>query len=296
MRISKLVSLLFAAFLLVGLAARAEASQIRYEGMHPVPSEYGGGFCEIDFPHVHVFEPQRPDVLYRSHDHGYAFVGDPVPYGYQGPKHAYYGPHPMQDEVGDVEYCYLEGPHYHSLPPAPTTVASFKLKGGVYFYGGRFPQTYYEARPRYARINVIYKPLEYARPVVVAPEGEAVVSVSGPQAVVAVQPPTVVGGVNVQAGIGVQAGFMVGAPPPPMVVVGGPPSVMVVERHEPRTVFIEERRHPRTVYVEERRPRTVVVREHDHHDHGRDHDDRVEVVKVKEKRGPERGKAWGRGW
>jgi hypothetical protein len=284
MRTSRFLALLFAG-LVIGLAGSAQAAQVRYEGMHPVPAEYGGGFCEIDFPHVHVFEPQRPDVLYRAHDHGYAFVGDPVPYGYQGPKHAFYGPHPIQDEAGDVEYCYLDGPHYHSLPPPATVAASFKLKGGVYFYGGHFPQTYYEARPRYSRINVIYKPLEYPRPVVIAAE-EPVVAVAGPQAAVAVQGPTVVAGVGVHAGVGIGAGVVIGAPSPPTIIVGGPPSVMVVERHHPRTVIVEERR-PRTVIVEERRPRTVVVHEHDRRD--------VEVVKVKEKHEP-RGHAWGRGW
>lgn len=281
MRTSKLVSLLFAGLLVfLGLAGSAEANQVRYEGMHPVPSEYGGGFCEIDFPHVHVFEPQRPDVLYRAHDHGYAFVGDPVPYGYQGPKHAFYGPHPMQDEAGDVEYCYLEGPHYHSLPPPATVATNFRLKGGVYFYSGHFPQTYYEAKPRYARINLVYRPLDYPRPVVIAGPDEPVVAVSGPQAGAYVQGPSVVAGVGVQAGVGIQAGvgagFVIGGPPPPMVVV---------EERRPRTIIVEERR-PRTVIIEERHPRTVVVHER------RD----VEVIKVKEKHEPNHGHAWGRGW
>src|SRR5512143_1623510 len=152
MRIVKLLlSTVSALVVALTFVARAEAHQVRYEGMHPIPGEYGGGFCQIDFPHVHVFEPQRADVLYRNHDGGYAFVGDPVPYGYDGPKHAFYGPHPMQDDNGDVEYCYLEGPHYHTLPPPVTVAADFRMKGGVYFYGGRFPQTYYDLRPRYTR-------------------------------------------------------------------------------------------------------------------------------------------------
>jgi hypothetical protein len=252
--------------LVLGIAAKAEAHQVRYEGPHPIPAEVGGGYCQIDFPHVHVFEPQRPDVLYRNHDGGYAFVGDPVPYGYEGPKHAYYGPHPLQDERGDVEYCYIDGPHYHALPPPVTVAASFKLKGGVYFYDGHFPQVYYDARPRYARINAVYRPLVYTRPVVVAGP-EAAVVVEGPP------PPAVHAGVAVEAGVGIHAGVgvgvgagvIVGAPPPPVVVVGGgPPPVVVVERH-PRTVIVEDRR-------------------------------RVEVIKVKEKREHDHGHGWGRGW
>src|SRR5262249_43980541 len=147
-------------------------------------------------------------VLYRNHDDGYAFVGDPVPYGYEGPKYAYQGPHPIILEDGVTEYCYLEGPHYH--PFAPVAGAQFTMKGGVYFYGGHFPQVYYDARPRYARINAVYRPLVYQRPVVVVepPAAGVVVEAPPPPA------PVVVGGVHagvgVQAGIGVSAGVGVG--------------------------------------------------------------------------------------
>jgi hypothetical protein len=276
MRIVKQLLLAFA--LLAGLAtARAEAHQVRYEGMHPVPAEYGGGFCQIDFPHVHVFEPQRADVLYRNHEGGYAFVGDPVPYGYDGPKHAFYGPHPMQDENGDVEYCYLEGPHYHTLPPPVTVAAQFKMKGGVYFYGGHFPQAYYELRPRYARINTVYRPLEYARPVVVATGPDVIVEEPAPAVIVPSRPVVVAGGgvgvgmgVGVTAGIGVHAGagVVVGAPAP-AVVVGGPP-VVVYDRQ------------PRTVIVEDHRPVEVIrYKRHHDEDHEGDHDN---------------GNHWGRRW
>jgi len=266
--LAKLAPLFLGAFILFA-AGRAEAHQVRYEGMHPVPAEYGGGFCEIDFPHVHVFEPQRADVLYRNHDGGYAFVGDPVPYGYAGPKHAFYGPHPMQDGNGDLEYCYIDGPHYHELPPPVTVAAQFKLKGGVYFYAGHFPQMYYDMRPRYSRINVIYKPLEYSRPVVVAAPPEATVVVdSGPRPMVVAG-----GGVGVEAGIGIHAGigagFIVGSPPPTTVVVGAPPPVVVVHERQPRTVIIEERRPVEVIRVKE------------HHDNGR-HEGH--------------GHAWGKGW
>ena len=56
----------------------------------------------------------RPVVLSTDN----YFVGDPVAYKYDGPKHSYKGPHPIHVEavVGgdpDVEYCYIEGPHFH---------------------------------------------------------------------------------------------------------------------------------------------------------------------------------------
>ena len=156
MRTSKVILLAFGALMLLA-AGRAEARQVRFVGMHPIPGEYGGGFCQIDFPHVHVYDPPNANVMYRNHNDGYAFVGDPVPYGYDGPKYAYYGPHPVTTEDGVEEYDYLEGPHYHAY--APVVQADYKLKGGVYFYGGHFPQVYYDARPRYTRINAVYRPL-----------------------------------------------------------------------------------------------------------------------------------------
>lgn len=263
-------------------AGRADAHQVRYMGMHPIPAEAGGGYCNIDFPHVHVFDLGQNQVLYRNHDDGYAFVGDPVPYGYEGPKYAYQGPHPIILEDGVTEYCYLEGPHYH--PFAPVAGAQFTMKGGVYFYGGHFPQVYYDARPRYARINAIYKPLVYARPVVVAGPEAAVVVEGPPPPAVVVSPPQA--GVAVEAGVGIHAGVgvgigggvIVGAPPPPVVVVGrpAPPPVVVVEERRPRTVIVEDRRPVEVIRVKEKH--------HDHDDEDGNH------------QGRGRGHAWGRGW
>jgi hypothetical protein len=261
------------------LAARADArggGHVRYVGVHPVVAEYGGGFCYIEFPHVHVYEPQRPDVLYRPHDDGHHFVGDPVPYGYEGPKHAYYGHHPIDVDfvVGDdgdhTEYCYLEGPHYHPYGPPPE--GHFALKGGVYFYAGDFPRVYTEARPRYAKINAVYRPLRYSRPVVVVsppPEYHGPVVVEEPTTVVV---PAHVGvgvgagvsaGVHAEAGIGVHAGVSIGLPSVHLVA----PAIVVEEPP------------PNVIVVRDRGPRTVVV-----HDHG------PRVLKVKHKGGRGHGK------
>src|SRR4051812_43959776 len=67
-------------------ARAAEARAHRFVGEHPGP---GGVFCHIHAPHVHVYGPSKPEVLYRQHDGWSYFVGDPVAHGYAGPKYAY---------------------------------------------------------------------------------------------------------------------------------------------------------------------------------------------------------------
>ncbi len=235
------------------VAARADARHFRFEGMHPIPEAQGGGFCYIETPHVHVYEPARADLLYRNEPDGYAFVGDPVPYGYDGPKYSYYGHHPIYVNGDAEEYCYLDGPHYHWYSPPPQ--ARFKLKGGVYFFAGAFPSVYVEGKPRYARINTIYRPLRYTRPVVIeAPPPEytgPIMVEERPTVVVPSGPPVVRGGI--QAGFSVQ----IGTPPPPAVIV-----------HEERPVYVRER----PVYVRERpvyvREREVII-EKERHDNGK---------------------------
>jgi len=117
--------------LLLGLAtlviatAAADAGknrQTKYIGIHPVPKAQGGGFCYIEGPHVHVFGADK--LQYRDHRGNNHFVGDPVAYGYDGPKYAYKGNHPIQVNavVGspevDTEFCYLDGAHYHYFAPS----------------------------------------------------------------------------------------------------------------------------------------------------------------------------------
>src|SRR5215510_199038 len=120
---------------LCGLTATAEAKTIRYHSQHPIPQHDGGGFCYIGVPHVHAYAPGDPR-MFRKHDDDFYFVGDPTPFGYDGPKYAYYGAHPVVDEINDdgagPEYCYLDGPHYHWYEPAAQ--ASFEFRGGAYWY------------------------------------------------------------------------------------------------------------------------------------------------------------------
>ncbi len=173
----------------IGAAApsRPAKKQTAYVGIHPLS---GDVLCNIEDPHVHVQPPERADVLYRVHDGRYQFVGDPVPFGYDGPKHAYYGHHPVVfEESIDETFCYLDGPHFHVFEPPSV---SFALRGGAYWYTGRWPKSYKDDARRYAKINVVYEPLLYTRPVVTVapPEGyrppviDVVVKAARPRGVV----------------------------------------------------------------------------------------------------------------
>jgi hypothetical protein len=213
------------------LADSKYGRQVRFAGVHPIPKSEGGGMCYIEGPHVHIYTANK--LEYRTHGDDHVFVGDPVAYGYDGPKYAYKGPHPVQVEAvvgGDpaVDYCYITGPHYHYF--APPEGPDFKVVGDAYFYVGQPPQAFIEARPTYIGINDYYRPIVYTRPVVeVAPPegwigvraefmGPAVV-VGGPGVVVerpaivapavVVTPPSVHVGVGVNVGVGVGGGVIV---------------------------------------------------------------------------------------
>jgi hypothetical protein len=170
--------------------------------------------CHIEGPHVHIFPADK--VQYRDHRGHHHFVGDPVAYGYEGPKHVYKGHHPIHvhavvgSDEPDVEYCYLDGPHYHYF--APPEGPEFKVVGGAYFYVAEPPKVYVDARPAMIEINTVYRPLVYTRPVVTV---EAPIGWIGARAefitpVVVVEPPRArvdvvvpVPSVRVDIGIGV---------------------------------------------------------------------------------------------
>ncbi|CAN5908417.1 hypothetical protein BH11MYX2_BH11MYX2_29790 [soil metagenome] len=167
MRIRLLI--LFA--LIVGLAGTAAAEpmrQVRYVGTHPIPAAEGGGYCEIEGPHVHIYSANK--LEYRVHGRDNFFVGDPVAYGYDGPKKQYKGHHPIHvnavvgDDEDDVEWCYLDGPHFHVFAEAPSP--DFKVVGDTYFYVAEPPPVYLEQRPALVKINAVYMPMRYSRPVV----------------------------------------------------------------------------------------------------------------------------------
>lgn len=161
------ILLALAGLVLVTSLAVAGRKQTRYIGIHPIPKAEGGGFCNIEGPHVHVFAANK--LEYRDHRGANYFVGDPVAYGYDGPRHSYKGHHPIHvdvvvgDNEPDVEYCYLNGPHYHYFT---SEGPEFKVVGDAYFYVGTPPPVYVEARPAMVEVNAIYTPIVYARPVI----------------------------------------------------------------------------------------------------------------------------------
>jgi hypothetical protein len=215
--------LLIVLALLVALPAMADhpkyGRQVRYMGIHPIPKSEGGGMCYIEGPHVHIYAANK--LEYRVHDDDNVFVGDPAAYNWDGPKYAYKGPHPMEvdaDEGGDpdVEYCYIDGPHYHYFHPPEGP--DFKLVGDTYFYVGTPPAAMIQARPSYVGINAYYRPFAYTRPVVAveAPVGwvGARAEFVGPGVVVggpAVVAPGIAVGVGVQVP-SVQLGVQIGGP------------------------------------------------------------------------------------
>lgn len=229
-----------ALMLLPGGSEASRTKQVRYGGIHSVPKGRGGGLCHIEAAHVHVYAPDIA-VQYREHEGQQVFVGDPVAYGWDGDRHSYYGHHPIHvnvivgDEDPDEEYCYLDGPHYHSFAPPPEVVADFKLEGGAYFFVGTPPPTYVEARPTFIKINAVYEPIVYERPVVtvtppnmwigvryaaraprpavVAPPppprrggGSATVGVDVYVPAVEIRPPSIEIGVGIGVGVGVSGG------------------------------------------------------------------------------------------
>lgn len=229
---------------LLAVSAAAEPRQVRYVGIHPLPKSEGGGICYIEGPHVHMFEADK--IQYRDHRGANYFVGDPVAYGYDGPRYAYKGNHPIHvaavvgdDDPADV-YCYINGPHFHYF--APPEGPDFRLAGDAYFYVGDPPRAYVEARPAMMRINAVYQPLVYTRPVITvdAPVGwiGARAEFVTPGVVVAAPAAAIVApGISVEAHVpmpSLHVDIGIGAP---AVIVHDRPAVIVHDR----PVIIEER-------------------------------------------------------
>jgi hypothetical protein len=178
----------------VGLAGadkdRGKRRQTRYIGTHPIAKGHGGGLCYIEAPHVHVYEAPSAKLQFRQHDDAYIFAGDPVAYGWDGPRHTYVGHHPLYfdavigvDEPDD-EFCFLDGPHFHAFAPPATVSADFRVDADAYFFIGTPPPTYVEVRPVMAEVNAVYQPIEYQRPVVTVTPPSAWIGVRFPVVVV----------------------------------------------------------------------------------------------------------------
>lgn len=214
------------------VSAAPVVTQVHYVGIHPIPKAAGGGICYIEGPHVHIYEADK--LQYRDHHGAHYFVGDPVAYGFDGKHYAYKGPHiihvdmVLADDQPDEEFCYLEGPHFHYFAPPDTP--EFELRGDAYFYVGEPPKVFVDARPALVKINAVYTPIVYERPVITVEPPSAwiglraefmtpAVVVEAPRAQAAagviVAPPSVsikavMPSVHIGVGVGVSAGVGVG--------------------------------------------------------------------------------------
>jgi len=205
------LALSMVAAVLLAVPAVAAAKDVRYAGSHPRTGRPDGGFCFLEVVHVHPAVPVNL-ALYRQVNGLWVFVGDPVPFGWDGPRVRYYGHHPVAVQIllgsrdGHV-YCYLDGPHWH--PYEPLHRSDWERKDDVYYFTGAYPQEYERDKPRYvAPVNEVYRPIVYERPVVVGPPPPAY---HGPVLDVRIHlpaPPAVI--------IGVPA-------PPPVIVIPAPP-------------------------------------------------------------------------
>ncbi|MCA9678578.1 MAG: hypothetical protein H6708_23685 [Kofleriaceae bacterium] len=217
--------------------------QVKFVGIHPIPKAEGGGVCHIEVPHVHIYAPADAKVQYRVHEGEYFFVGDPVAYGWEGPKYAYNGHHPIHvdvvvdDDDPQVEYCYLDGPHYHAY--APPEGASFELQGGAYWFVGEPPQAYLDGRAELDPIDVVYQPISYERPTVVVeapPPAWIGLHVHAEVPAVVVEEPVVHARGHVHAGVEVVA-------PSLTVEVGVPVVEIGIGGHVGGAVIIHDEHH-----------------------------------------------------
>ncbi len=251
-------TILLALLVVAAVASRAEARHVRFLGPHPIAAKYGGGYCYIEAPHMHIYGPDRP-ALYQQVGDEYVFTGDPTPFGYDGERHPFYGHHPViVDGSPEPVYCLIDGPHFHAYA-APST-PDYRVKDGVAFYVAPIPAPY--IRPARVRVvNAEYRPYVSFRPTVEVappPEWHGEVYIAGPS--VEVRAPGVevrAPGVEVRGpgvfvpppprvAVEVSAPGVIIAPPAPRFVVGGPrvvvgaPGPMVVGA--PGPVFVGGRR------------------------------------------------------
>jgi hypothetical protein len=218
----------------------AHADQHAFAGLHPIAKGAGGGICEIEGPHVHAYAVDA--LQYRVVEGLQVFVGDPVAFGYAGPRYQYKGHHPVHigliaGGIDTLAYCYLDGPHFHAFAPPE---GELSLVGDTYFFVGDPPRLYLEERPRLIKINAVYASISYPRPVVAvtAPVGwigahieitAPAISVPAVEAQVTAKRPVVSGGIGI--------GIAVPAPPSVRVRIGGSVTVPVVKKKKRKRHF-----------------------------------------------------------
>jgi len=123
---------------------QGQAYGVGYYGPHPVPYQYGSGYCYIDGAHSHEYAP-FDQYLFREYNGYYYFVGDPVDFGWSRTFYWFNGNHPIPLGYGGG-YCYISWPHRHHYMPIGD---GFSLVGGYYTYSGIWPADYYVNRTWY---------------------------------------------------------------------------------------------------------------------------------------------------
>jgi hypothetical protein len=238
---------LFAAPAVAG--AKKYGKQVRYAGIHPVSKHDGGGICHIEAPHVHIYPANK--LEYRVHADNHVFIGDPVAYGWDGPKYAYKGHHPVQVNVvagvGEpyTHYCYLDGAHYHAWDAEGP---EFKIVGDAHFYVGKPAPLYLEAKPTYVAINATYRPIVYTRPVIEVEPPAGWIGISIAPAVIVETPPPVVVAPRGRAHVGGGIGVHVDIPVPSVNIHVGGPAVIVKGRghvHQGKHKKFKHKKHKR---------------------------------------------------
>lgn len=102
-----------------------------YGSNHPIPVEFGGGYCYIPWQHRHHFAPPQQQMAYYSYvDNYYMYTGsyDPYYYDYRDGYYGYYN--------GYYQTNYYGGRYWSVRPRAvyrPTVVVGRGL-----YYGGRY--------------------------------------------------------------------------------------------------------------------------------------------------------------
>jgi hypothetical protein len=147
--------------LAAGLAHSAIGAPTRFAGAHPVAERAGGGFCYVEAPHLHSYTPDHAP-FYVATPGGYAFIGDPTPFGYRGERHIYYGHHPLLGADVAPTWCLIDGPHYHAFAAGGD---EYTIVNDVAFYIGPLSTDYVAARAqRWKATNDSFSRFEQFRP------------------------------------------------------------------------------------------------------------------------------------
>ncbi|MSP62265.1 MAG: hypothetical protein EXR72_18430 [Myxococcales bacterium] len=123
----------------------AQQFSVGYVGSHPVPYEYGSGYCYVEGAHTHEYAP-FDQYLFREFNGYYYFVGDPADFGYAHTVYGFNGNHPIPGAWGGG-YCYMSWGHRH--PYEPVGLDGFSMVGGYYIFIGVYPADYYLYRDFY---------------------------------------------------------------------------------------------------------------------------------------------------